>query len=148
MSIDATTEAGARSMTPEQLCLEENARFNAHDIAGIRQIFSPTDSEWAQWERSLRALFRAFPDIRRDIDRLVVQGSTVAMFCTVTGTHAEEFPVAELAGIAGTGRVLTWKEAHVREVVDGEVVDGDLVVGIERLRQLGGLPQWTDFPPE
>lgn len=29
----------------------------------------------------------AFPDIHIDIDKLVTQGDTVAMHCTVTGTH-------------------------------------------------------------
>lgn len=126
------------------------ARLNAHDPAGLRGLFSMDDEEWAPWDRSLRAMFRAFPDYRADVERMVVEGDSVAVQYRVNGTHAAEYPAAELAGIPATGRTLHWAEAQFFVVRDGLIEDGDMVVsGVERLQQLGVLPETAStFPAE
>lgn len=138
-------EQSTRNVVEERI-----ARFNAHDVEGLRQLFAATDEEWAPWGRSLEALFRAFPDIRQDVERMIVADDSAAVTARVSGTHADEYPAGELAGIAGTGRSIEWHEAYIFVVRDGRIVDGQLLVaGHERLQQLGVLPEpAAGFPPE
>lgn len=115
--------------------------LNRQDVAALGRMFSVTDEDWDQWERSLRAFYRAFPDYSAQAEKIVAGTDAVAIFLRITATHVGEYPAAELAGIPGSGRRLTWSEAQYIVVKDGRAVHTGIVVGgVERLQQLGVLP--------
>ncbi len=103
------------------------------------------DSDPAMTEAFLQghAVFRnAFPDFSKRIDDMFAEGDRVAVFVTVRGTFQNEFPVAEFAGLAPTGKTAEWREVNILRLRNGRIVSGDLILdGVSRLAQLGLLPQ-------
>ena len=72
---------------------------------------------------------------------MVAEGDIVAVFGRVSGTYRQEYPYAELKGVAATGQKLEWQEATWMRIENGRFVDGRLIVdGVSRLQQLGALP--------
>lgn len=121
--------------------------LNAHDVDALREMAAEPE-QWDLWDRTMRVFYRAFPDYRIAVQKIVVGEDAFAIFYRVTATHAAEFPAGELEGIPASGKTLSWDEAAYSLVVDGKVVAGSLVVaGVERLQQLGVLPEFRrDFP--
>jgi ketosteroid isomerase-like protein len=63
--------------------------FNRHDIAALQALYAPnahlTSSDFcrprtgADVTRTYEALFRAFPDIRDDVETIIIEGDRVAV---------------------------------------------------------------------
>lgn len=132
MSIEANKDTVRRAMEA----------LNQENWAELIGEFFPTAAD-ANAFRSWHAPFRAaFPDYHVTIDEMIAEGDKVAVRQTVRATHAGEFPVWELKGIAPTGKHLVWIEVQILRVADGKILDGWLIVdGVSRLQQLGVLPQ-------
>lgn len=83
------------------------------------------------------ALFRtAFPDFHVTIDELVAEGDKVALRWTESGTHKGEY-----AGIAATGKHVTWTGMSVYRITNGKIAEmwvNQDDVGL--LRQLSAPP--------
>lgn len=91
--------------------------FNAGDLAVAERRFAPA---MAQEERNFTvALRRAFPDLQLTLDRVIEQGDWVAVRWTARGTHGGSF-----AGVAATGRRVSWGGAWFWRVEGGLIVDG------------------------
>src|SRR5262245_44271258 len=76
--------------------------WNRHDADKVAEFFAPVrhdarrGSEWvsapvASYVRAVRNWCTAFPDIRIEIDKMVAEDDTVAVYFTCTGTHKGEF---------------------------------------------------------
>jgi predicted ester cyclase len=59
-----------------------------------------------------------FPDLSVSIDQLLAEGEWVVARLTSTGTHGGPF-----AGIAPTGKRVTWSGVAIRRIVAGRVVE-------------------------
>ena len=64
------------------------------------------------------AIFAGFPDVEYRIERMLSQGDSVVVECTVIGTHQAEF-----AGVPATGRPMNLPVAFCVEVANGKVTD-------------------------
>ncbi len=129
------------------MSIEENKAFIRHSVEILN------NENWAELVRAEspfpeteafiqdHAKFRAaFPDYQFTIDDLIAEGDKVVARGTVRATHRGEFPVAELKGIAPTGKRLEWAEVWIWRLQNGKFVDGWLIVdGVSRLQQLGVL---------
>jgi steroid delta-isomerase-like uncharacterized protein len=80
----------------------------------------------------------AFPDAKLHLDgEIVVDGSTVAIPYTFTGTHQ-----GELQGIAPTGRKVSVKGTTISRIVDGKLQEERAIWDTgSLLQQLGVIPQ-------
>lgn len=91
----------------------------------------------AALERSVAACRRVAPDLTREIQETVVDGETVVVRYTATGTHE-----GSILGVAPTGTRFEVDGVLVGRVVDGELVEGtDLWDALGLLRQLDALPE-------
>jgi len=78
----------------------------------------------------------AFPDIRIDVTRTVVEGDMVAAHCSVTVTHA-----GDGLGMAATGRTATISGLCMARVQNGQLVEGwNSFDFLSLYQQLGLLP--------
>lgn len=75
-----------------------------------------------------RDLLGAFKDLHVTVDDLFAQGELVVESNTVHAVHRGAF-----AGVAGTGRPVTWTEIHLYRVVNGRIVENWPTVDVERL---------------
>jgi predicted ester cyclase len=91
--------------------------FTDGDLASADRNFSPESA--AEERRFAERIRQAFPDLAITLDRVVQEGSWVAIHWTATGTHAGEF-----AGLAPTGRRATWSGAWFWRVQGTRIVDG------------------------
>ena len=81
----------------------------------------------------------AFPDIRIDVTRTVVEGDMVAAHCSVTVTH-----VGDGLGMAATGRTATISGLCMARVQNGQLVEGcNSFDFLSLYQQLGLLPAMT-----
>ncbi|MBL1108581.1 ester cyclase [Streptomyces sp. 5-8] len=84
------------------------------------------------WE----VLFRAFPDLRVDVEDTIAEGDKVVFRNTVTGTHRGEY-----RDLAPTGRSVRYGEIFIIRFADGRIVEIRGVVDVQaQLRQLGVVP--------
>ena len=74
-----------------------------HGPAGVRE--------------SVGMLLNALPDLRIEIQEILASGDTVVTRFRVTGTHK-----GNLAGIAATGKTITFDACNVTEIKGGKVV--------------------------
>jgi steroid delta-isomerase-like uncharacterized protein len=86
----------------------------ADDMTFINPVTGPTDKQGM--ESFHAGFFGAFPDTHYHIDRLLSQGDTVVVECTVTGTNRGEF-----AGSAPTNNKVTVPVAFSVDVSNGKV---------------------------
>jgi predicted ester cyclase len=84
----------------------------------------------------IRRAHATWADYHEELDELVVEGDTVALRLTVTGTHVGQF-----GPIAPTGRSVRFEEMLFLRIAGGKVVHQRGVVdNVHLLRQLGVLP--------
>lgn len=84
----------------------------------------------------VQALRRGMPDLRYDIDEMVVGEDAVAVRATLTGTHN-----GDLFGIAATGKHVEVKQMTFERFRDGRIIAHHrLTDELSLLRQLGVLP--------
>jgi predicted ester cyclase len=91
---------------------------------------------------TIRMVTAAFPDNRHEVDEVIVDGDTVVLRCTLTGTHEGPF-----MGILPTGRKIEVTEIHIYHLVDGKAVEHR--VGRDDLgamRQLGVIADAIPVP--
>jgi steroid delta-isomerase-like uncharacterized protein len=80
---------------------------------------------------------RAFPDFHVTIDDMVAEGDKVAFRWTESGTHQGEY-----AGIAATGKHVTWTGMSVYRIAKGQIAEMWVSMDdLGLLRQLGAIPQ-------
>lgn len=78
----------------------------------------------------------AFPDLRLVVDDLVADGTRVAVWMRLSGTHLGPF-----RGYRATGRTASWDEVGYFLVEDGLLVRGRFLADVFGLRKaLGVLP--------
>jgi steroid delta-isomerase-like uncharacterized protein len=118
--------------------------FNSKDIAAILAYFSPEfighrtdgDSTYKDFEKGAKELIKAFPDMKYDLDDLIIEGDKFVARCTMTGTHKGEF-----MGIPATGKKVKIWWITIRRVADGKCVEGwDLFDSLTLMQQLGVMP--------
>ena len=111
----------------------------------VDAIYAPTFIDARHPERGsgpesvkqhIRQLRGRFPDLDVTVEDLIAEGDRVVARVTSRGTHRGSF-----AGVAATGRQITWRGIVIRRLQDGQVVEQwskfDLF-GL--LRQLDPLP--------
>ena len=89
------------------------------------------EAEKTVWRDALAAM----PDIRHDIQEVIMSGSTIAARAVVTGTLEGDF-----GGITASGRSFTIDQAVFANVRDGKIVEvWEIVDTASLLRQVGAL---------
>ena len=83
------------------------------------------DDEKAAWEEALAAM----PDLRHDVQEVVVNGGTEMARVVVTGTMAASF-----GGIQGTGRSFRIDQAVIVHLRNGKVLEAWEIADIAALR--------------
>lgn len=77
------------------------------------------------------------PDLTKSVDETYVDGETVIVTYTATGTHE-----GEIMGVRPTGRSVEAEGVFVYQVDDGMLVEGtDMWDAFGLLKQIGGLPE-------
>lgn len=87
------------------------------------------------------ALFRAFPDLRLEIEQIIASGDSVVTRVRGTGTHKGNF-----AGIAPTNKSIVIEACTVVEIRNGKAIKGRIYADNATLfQQLGvlSLPKAT-----
>lgn len=80
----------------------------------------------------------AFPDLRIEVEGVIVEGDRVVAEETLTGTHTGVYESPWLGSIAPTGRRFTWSRISIRDLADDRFVDGYWKADeLELLEQLG-----------
>jgi predicted ester cyclase len=101
--------------------------FHNHDfIPGI-----PPDREGVKQNSAM--MRSIFPDMVVTCDDVVAEGDKVAVRMTIRGTHKGEF-----AGIAPTGKVITFSAISITRIADGKFIERwSITDQISMLQQMG-----------
>jgi predicted ester cyclase len=107
------------------------------DVSAIDDLFAPEiATDVAEYYHQLRS---GFPDLRIEVDDMIVDGDTVAARLSLTGTHTGSF-----ADVEPTGRRVSWCSMRWWEVHEGRVVETWAMQDrLGLLQQLGALPKVT-----
>jgi steroid delta-isomerase-like uncharacterized protein len=90
--------------------------------------------------QTMLMLRRAFADQRYEVHRLIGEGETVVIECTLHGRHIGEF-----MGIPPTGRDVALRSVHIIRYRDGrEVETWALQDRLGLLQQLGAVPRQSE----
>jgi steroid delta-isomerase-like uncharacterized protein len=91
-------------------------------------------------KQTMLMLRRAFADQRYEVHRLIGEGETVVIECTLHGRHIGEF-----MGIPPTGRDVALRSVHIIRYRDGrEVETWALQDRLGLLQQLGAVPRQSE----
>jgi predicted ester cyclase len=71
-----------------------------------------------QLREAVHRIRGVFPDLHIELEQLVAEDDVVAARWTATGTHS-----ADLAGIASTGKVVSWAGTDVYRLAEGRIVE-------------------------
>ena len=131
---------------------QQIAALNAHDVDGY--VSRIDDSYVGQSEtapgpirgregvrQNLEMLFRAFPDLRVEVEQIIASGDSVVVRTRATGTHKGSF-----AGIAPTNKSVVVEGCNVTEIRNGKAIKGRLYSDNASLfQQIGimSLPEAT-----
>ena len=117
-----------------------NATCNAHRFDALAEfvhddlVVNGERISRADYAEGLRAVVRAFPDCRWEIEHLLVDGEVVAAHFTDTGTHRGEW-----LGVPATGRRVTTREFAFYRWPGGRIaevwVTADDLHALEQLRE-------------
>ena len=103
------------------------ATINDHDCARGRALYadgarlvgaSGREMDLDGVDAMLQATFDAFPDLRVEVERWVVDGDTVVSVERMTGTHS-----GSVGDIAATGRRVELPMVHVTRVTGDRIVE-------------------------
>jgi C-1 hydroxylase len=134
-------------MTPAEhknLCLQMVAGWNRWDLNGIIEHWAPHVVHYWQGApveksfmiKQMETGLNAFPDLHLDVRSIIAEDDLVTLRITVTGTHKGEF-----AGIAPTGKQVTWDMVEELRFADGKVVERwDVVNILPVLQSIGSIP--------
>ena len=104
-----------------------NELINEHQTTGGGELFAPDARlvtaqgrviDLAGLAAMLATSIEAFPDLRMDVTRWVVEGDTVVTEEVMQRTHKGRF-----AGLPPTNQAVRLPMAHVTRVVDGRIVE-------------------------
>ena len=125
-----------------------NAVWNEHNIGAMDRFYTPdyvhhdvsrpdvtTLEDYKQWGRDLLA---AFSNLQVQLDDVLgdVDSGKALKRWTVTGEHT-----GELAGIAPTGKAVSFSGMSEYRIVDGKIVESWYLYDLfGLLQQLGALP--------
>jgi predicted ester cyclase len=116
--------AGAERDEREAFYRRYNGCCNAHDLGRIGEFVAPdvqVDGEprgLDGYVAALRGWIEAFPDVRWEIRRLLVDGDWIAGHFFLSGTHGGAFH-----GVPATGRTVTTREFAVYRIADGVIAE-------------------------
>jgi len=100
-----------------------------HDVvihAPLGLSTTSADAEKAVWKDALAAM----PDLRHDVQEVVVDGNIEMARVIVTGTMTKGF-----AGVEGTGRKFRIDQAVITHLRDGRVAEAGEIADIAALRE-------------
>ena len=112
--------------------------FNDHNISAIEKYLADKTQGRKGFKQSLRAQFKAFPDIHTKIEHIVAENDLVAVYLNFTGTHKGEFQ-----GIPPTNKKVNIRSADLYRIENEKIVEHwDVVDQLNLLQQTGAtLPQ-------
>ena len=112
--------------------------FNDHNISAIEKYLADTTQGREGFKQSLRAQFKAFPDIHTKIEHIVAENDLVAVYLNFTGTHRGEFQ-----GIPPTNKKVNIRSSDLYRIENEKIVEHwDVVDQLNLLQQTGAtLPQ-------
>ena len=142
------TPASTANKVPLRRYIEE--LVNKHDISVADEILAEDVVERSPYMADLRGiaaikqfqtrLFTAFPDVHLTTDALIAEGGTAVARFTFSGTHQGEY-----AGIAPTGKRITFPGTMVTQVSGGKITDFWVIWDeLSAQQQFGVLPQPTE----
>ena len=105
----------------------ETAPGPIHGPEGVRQ--------------TLDTMFRAFPDLRIEVDQILASGDHVVTRVSLSGTHRGTY-----AGIAPTNKTVSWRGCTVVEIRNGKAIRSRIYAdNASLLQQIGAfsLPRAT-----
>jgi predicted ester cyclase len=76
------------------------------------------DTGREEFRQHLRMALGALSDLEASFEPVLADGSRVAAHARIAGTHSGEF-----FGVAPTGKRLSWREVHVFDARDGQIVE-------------------------
>jgi predicted ester cyclase len=115
--------------------------FSGGDLSLISNYFSPEfighradgDTTYKDFEKGSNELLKAFPDMKFNLDDLIVEGDKFMARSTMTGTHKGIF-----MGVPATGKKVKIWWITIRRVANGKCVEGwDLFDSFTLQKQLG-----------
>ncbi len=127
-----------------QRCWKEVWHAGGTDVVG--ELLAPSEvHHWglgtdttgtAAFAERVKVFLAAFPDIQLTADRVVAEGNMVVTRWTATATHRGPF-----AGVAATGRKVTWAGINIFRIDCGKITESWGEADHIGLRQqLGALP--------
>jgi steroid delta-isomerase-like uncharacterized protein len=134
----------------EDLIGRYNEAWNSHDLDAIMAMHAPdmvfanhTAGESAsggEVRDHIGSIFKSWPDIRFETERLYVRDGVVTQEWTATATHSEEMTRGDIVA-PPTGKTVTWAGVDVIPFEDGKVKRKDVYSdSVSILRQVGLLP--------
>jgi predicted ester cyclase len=145
----ATPEAAADTEANKAVIQQLFDRFNARDIAGISQLFSPDvidhDAQPGQppgllgVAASFGGLVAGFPDMQVSIQHLIAEGDLVVDHILGLGTNTGSF-----AGLPPTGKPVALEAIHISRIENGKITElwhiEDMVALMAQLGVIPGAP--------
>ena len=134
-------------MTGKSLLEKWFAAGDAGDLDAFDELLHPDvvvhapmelSSEGIEAEKEVwRKALEAMPDIRHDIQTVLISGGTEAARAVVTGTHRGDF-----GGIPASGKRFTIDQGLFATVKDGKILEAwEIVDTASLMKQLGALPE-------
>jgi steroid delta-isomerase-like uncharacterized protein len=134
----------------ENLIGRYNEAWNSHDLDAIMEMHAPdmvfanhTAGESASGDEvrdHIGSIFKSWPDIRFETERLYVRDGVVTQEWTATATHSEEMTRGNIVA-PPTGKTVSWEGVDVIPFEDGKVKRKDVYSdSVSILRQVGLLP--------
>ena len=125
--------------------------FSAGDISVINELVSPdlidhtTEvpdgvSAFEMLTGNVSMLKGAVPDVKFVVTDIVAEGSKIAVFTTMTGTHE-----GELMGLPATGNAISVNSVDFFRFEDGQIVERwGVEDSLVMMTQLGAIPPMTE----
>jgi steroid delta-isomerase-like uncharacterized protein len=120
--------------------------FNKHNLAAAEELLSEdfvdhnpipgTGPDKAGTIQGFQMLLDAFPDMKAEIDHMIAGGDRVAIHCTITATHQDEY-----MGIPATGKSLIIGGIDIVKIRDQQATEHwGIYDAMGMMQQLGVMP--------
>jgi steroid delta-isomerase-like uncharacterized protein len=120
--------------------------WNRRDLTNLAEFLAPNVISYPPHDRregiedfkeNFREIYQAVPDLQFTLEDLVAEGDRVADRWQIRGTHR-----GEIAGIAPTGKQVSWTGMAFFRIEKGKIVEHwNEVDRLSLMQQLGALPQ-------